>query len=104
MEHKRRLKLQLYEIEYERSSESSDMSYRSNVHEEEVLRLEESDTNVNMQNQEQLEQEQMEDDSLSEGNILVDNNIDIDNNVGNNIDWSLENTRHSMKDITDSVK
>lgn len=102
MEHKRRLKLQLYEIEYERSSESSDMSYRSNVHEEEVLRLEESDTNVNMQNQEQLEQEQMEDDSLSEGNILVDNNIDIDNNVDNNIDWSLENTRHSMKDITDS--
>ncbi|XP_067206741.1 uncharacterized protein [Linepithema humile] len=90
MERRRRLRLQLHE--YEESSKSYDASHHSSVYEEEVLDLEESDADVNMQIQEQFTQEQIEDDSQSEDDISGDNNAD----------WSIENTRNSMEDITDS--
>ncbi|XP_032688780.1 uncharacterized protein LOC116852462 isoform X1 [Odontomachus brunneus] len=91
MERRRRLRLQLYETLYEESTSSSETSHHSNINEEELLVLEESDANIDMQ--EQFEQEQIENSSQSEGNISVHEN---------NSDWS-ENTRDSMNNVTDSM-
>lgn len=89
MKHRRRLRLQLHECE--ESSKLYDASH-SSVYKEEVVDLEDSDVDVNMQIQEQFIQKQMEDDSQSENNISGDNNVN----------WSTETTQESMEDITDN--
>lgn len=95
MERKRRLKLQLHETEYKKSSILFKTSHHSNVYKEEILSFEDlqSDANVDMQEQEQIEQEQMENDSQSENNIPNDNN---------NINLLKESLWNSTEDITDS--
>lgn len=77
------MRLELFE--YDELSESSEASHHAH---EEVLDLGEPDVDVNMNGQEQFEQEQMEDDNLSEGDISSNNNVD----------WSSEST-----DFTDII-
>lgn len=88
--------MQLYEREYE-GSNTFEVPHHLNVNEEEIGRigLQEPDADIRLQIQEQYEQEQIED---SRSGNRSENDISADDN---NSDWSTENTRDSIDNITD---